>query len=366
MARSRCPGCGAHYNGRKCTQCLYVPFDTEESGYHSVPVYEKPSAPTPRPAAPAPKPYGKNTAPWQQKKKSAAGTKVTSSILAVIVVMVLTSVFNIIMPMLEDFSASVSYAQPEPAPDLAMPMGGLVLYEEEDLLVMADWEEGTPIEGDIRILVENRTGRDLIVQTADAAVNGIMADPVFFYCDALDGCISEGTLWVWPEDLQYLGIDQISWVDLCLDIYDNETYETVCYTDVIRMKTGVPPADRTDELPGFPIYDADGLILTYLGCEQTESGSYLLSFYAENCLDRRVSLSTTEIGLDGLSTDTFLWQNLLPGSRAYFTTEIYDPAYLELPALEDAETMEFVLYADDPTDWTSIVMTDPLTFPVHP
>ena len=368
MARMRCPGCGEWYNGRKCTSCLYVPFDSDETGYRPAAASKRPPVPAPRTAQPVhrPQPYGQNTAPWQRKRKNSGGAKFAGSIVAVLVVMVLSSVINITFSAVEDLTANISYAQPEPAPDLAMPEGGLVLYEEEGLLIMADWEEGTPIEEDIRILVENHTGRDLAVHAPTAAVNGFMQPSVFFYCDAPNGHLSEGILWMDIEQLTQTGMGEVAIVQLCIEAYDAESYETVLQTDVITLKTGIDAAGWSIDTTGTPVFDADGIKLDFLDCRTSDYGTYVLRFYAENNTDRRISLSSTEIGINGQSTDTFLWQDLLPGTRALINVDVYESEDAGIEGIADIETLDFVLYADDPTDWTSIFQTQPLTIYVNP
>jgi len=311
MAYRKCPSCGSGYNGKRCKNCLYEPFGEVRTSYdlhreEAVPkreVSQRRSAPS----------Y-----PTRSRKQNRGGKsvfKLLGTIWAVI--LLLTGVLPVLFRAFEDVGSSFVEATPEPVP---LPNSGVVLYEDADVLVLADWD-GTPIDSDIPIFVQNFTGEDLTVCTDGVAINGCMTDDVFFYCDAYRNSVSMATLWVDMEILGEMGIQEVQSVQMALDVMDVDTYEDLVDNAMVSLGE-----DRVQELSnsGTIIYDQDGFQLIYQGWDENAYGEPRLRFYARNDTQSAIELSSDGVLIDGKDTGCYLWQKFFPETQGVIYGYLYD------------------------------------------
>lgn len=355
MAYRKCPSCGQRYNGKRCKHCYYEPYGEvrtsfdlhreeetpkREASWQQVPQPQRRAAPV-RPAFPT-----------RTRKQSETGKTILKRLGTIwAVILLLTGLVPTLLEAFWDVGSSFVEATPETIP---MPNSGVVLYEDADILVLADWD-GTPIDSDIPIFVQNFTGEDLTVCTDGVAVNGCMVEDVFFYCDAYRDSVSRATLWVDMETLGERGIKEGQYIQMTIDVTD-EDYNVL--VDDAPVTLG---SEYTQELSdsGMIIYDQDGFRLVYKGMYEDQFGDPLLVFYGENATEHWMELSSNELWIDGEETGCWLWQKFLPGTRGIFYGYIHDDLVLPDNALCEVE-----LFLTPDRDWEQEIDLGVLNFPL--
>lgn len=248
-----------------------------------------------------------------------------------------------------------------------MPENGTVLYNSSGLLIKADWEDGSPIDGNIRLIVQNDTAQDLSINSTAVAVNGCMQDNVFFYCDAPHHALAEGTLWIDSEELAEQRICPVKNIRGLWDIYDTDTYEAVLLDQSFSLSTdGGENYIQSLDGSGTLLLDQEGIRLVYQGYEADEYGGFRFRFYAENTTGETLLLSSDEVSLDGEVTDLYLWQTFLPDSKGYCFLEVYDLSELGISSLDQAQTLEFSLEISNYLTWETMYTSETLLIHVNP
>lgn len=95
-------------------------------------------------------------------------------------------------------------------------------------------EVGSLWGSDVRVLVENDSGKAIAIQTWDVSVNGIMIVPVYF-SEVPDGKVAFGRMSFMQSDLDNNGIDSIETIELIFHIYDPYSWDTIFDSDPITL-----------------------------------------------------------------------------------------------------------------------------------
>jgi hypothetical protein len=87
---------------------------------------------------------------------------------------------------------------------------------------------------DVKVLVENDSGKAIAVQTWDVSVNGIMIMPIYS-SEVPDGKVAYGRMSFMQSDLDDNDIDSIETVVLTFHIYDPYSWDTVFDSEPIKL-----------------------------------------------------------------------------------------------------------------------------------
>lgn len=382
MARFKCPACGQPYNGKRCGSCFYENFSDEIScsEHHKETVFDRePSArkqgyqtftkektytqPTAKPAAS--RPYTATTTKTGSKKKAPVNRVVR--ILAVIYgIVILVNVASGLFAAGVRESAVSSFnalAQPEPEPEVIMPAGGTVLYDDGSLLIKADWENGDTYTQRIPIYVQNNTDQDLNVSTQDVYVNGYLLDVSYMSCDAERGETAMSTLRLNEDSMVECGIETVAEITFSLFAYDTASFDTYGESGIVTLTADTPtgfvqPVDDSGEL----LWEAEGFRVVYRGYRAAgySSEAFLdgtLQFFIENNTDRSMEFCVAGSTINGGEAELFFWQELLPGTRTVADMYLYSLAELDIDSPDDIQSLEVQLEAQDSDDWEYVLTT---------
>lgn len=358
MAKYKCPCCGSPYDGKRCRECCYEPF-TEEIAhgghYHEgepLVVKERPSRPAGYPAA------DRRRDPYPGRRKENL-PKWLWVVLAVCIVLALPNVlFGVLASVLRGELSEVSGSY---AAEPSMPSDGTVLYNENGILLMADWRDGDPFDDSILVYLHNGTRQDIAVSGELMSVNGYMSPGSFLYCEAEAGQTGDGVLWLDGDDLKDAGIETAAKITFLLDIFDTNHYDTVATSGFITLRTGAPEEPAASPYAdGTILYAQDGVTFVYTGCVGEDCQDGALQFYAENTTDRCLQLSIDQPTVNGEDAELFLWQELAPRTRAIIYVELYPLEELGVDAPEEIRSVEFILDISDRDDWDYWFQSEPL------
>lgn len=376
MARYKCPCCGAAYNGRKCSSCYYEQFTEEIAhGNHThkgEPLVVK--APVRQPI-PRKDPFG--CEPKTRKKTRNKFRRPGLSFLILCLVFlspILTRLLGAVA-MVDDL---LSAPEPEPEPgshwdaEITVPEDSLVLYQDEDFLIAAGWQDGQEFPGDFPVYVRNDSSRDIAVSAREIWVNDYFLEYSYLYCDVQEDTTGMGSFYLEERDRLNTGIGAVQDISFCLNIYDTETYETLVETPMIHLTAAVPEgASLGTEPEGEIIFEQEGIRVKFLGFAYSPD-SYdpyafedsALLFHIENDTQQHLSFSIEEPSFSGNEVDLFLWSDLLPGTKAVSSIHLYGLDQEGIYSVEDIPQFTFRLRIDDWEDYQFTILTDPITVSV--
>lgn len=369
MARYKCPSCGASYNGKRCRSCSYENFSDETSCsvHHKEIVFDDGNtvgtAPGTQPRQAAPQ----KTAPQPAFRKKAKGknAKAAKPLRTLLIVYVIFLVLNMAYGAFSSVREITSHALPEPEPEtISLPAEGIVLYDTDGLVIKADWQDGQEYIGDIAIIAENSTDRNLGISVRDLVVNGYMMDLSYLYCQPQAGATYAGALRLDEEDLKNAGIETIAEISFCLEIYDSDTYEAMAQSDTVTLRAAAPQGFTQPAIEGGTLFwEGEGVSIYFLGyhpdayhTENFLEGDF--QFYIENNSSRTLDVYSIKTRVNAEEADLALWHQLLPGTRAVSRMYLYYLDNLGIDSLNDVQTLELQLEIGDANDWGYAVQTE--------
>lgn len=350
MEKNRCPACGStRYNRLRCPECFYAPFTEEIT--HGNHTHE--GEPLILKTAPAPLRREKGCKSFPRKRKRGNPLLILAGIWLAI---------SVFIPLVEYVGYLVTdriFTEPQPEPEPVAFVGGTVLFDNGEIQITADWQDGSSCDESIWIQVDNGTDRDVFVSAERMSINGYMTDSCFFYCSAEEGRLSAGDLWLDKEELAEIGIDTVAEISFRLNIYDAEIYDTLAVSDQITFYPAAPEdfVQSVDD-SGTEVYCQDGIRIVYQGLHGETLQDAFFRFYIENTTSHSLDIYTEEAGINGESADLFLWSELMPNTRCITEMDLYALEESGLASPEDIHSLELILGITDSDDWSSCRYTD--------
>lgn len=363
MARLKCPCCGKPYNGKKCDECLYEAFGDVEVHNHAHGTYGVPASQTWGADIPEKKPVVVSAPRQTNRRRSAnSGKRLLPIFLIPIICIVLSLLFELVVGIfvLSD-TLDGFFTEEVPAPE--PPAECFTLYQEDDITIFTPWQPNTPIEDDLPLYVENSNDRDVVIRSSMAAVNGIMAEDVFFYCEVEEDSVGSGLLWI---DLDGLDTKTVGELILHLEICDADTYELMADGIPLAMYTGQLAETGSRSTEGTLLLDREGILLVYQGWQINALGEVEFSFYGQNSTDRSLYVTSDEILADGEPTDLYLWTQLLPHTRGWFSVTTAELFKLGAEDPSEIGKLSFLLYVNDYYNWDSFHFTQTAEIACNP
>ena len=361
LRQRRCPSCGAPFDGKECSQCLYVTFDGDTAPVR----FPRHGATAPQTKSRHDAAFPTATTPRRGRGKIAASFYLSFLVLRVLLIIITVTavcagLFGAVLSRQESRRSEEYRAEPEPAPtDFA----AFELYSGNGIRLLADWDGGS-IPTDMLCQIENNTDLDLMITTRAVAVNGMMLEGSHIYCDAASGKTESCTLWTDEAELDRLGIQDIETVSLILDLSEAETYDLVASTELLTFGPGL----RTEvpEQNGLEIFESEHLRLSYQDVGVTEYGDRYVQFYGENISGEELVVMTEAVTANGTATDLGLYQVFFPDTAAVFRLYLYDFQTEELGDwdLDDLEALEITFWILPGGDFDREVYSDPIRIPL--
>lgn len=355
MARYLCPSCGAAYNGKKCRQCLYEHF-TEEIA-HGTHVHEgEPlviDAPVRRPI--------KRKDPFDCEKRTRKKHPFAGFL-------ILLAIINTLLPLLRNWGLELEAienlhiaAEPEP---VAIPENCTVLYDDGEVAVYAQWEQGQVFEDRIPVYVRNDSRRDMVVQSRYVVANGVLLEYSTLFASSDRGTTEMVSFYLSQKDLENSGIEAIETLTFCMEVHERGDYDNVITAEPVTLRAAVSPDAVLFTKPeGTLVYDQDGIRVEYLGYKPNEyhpevfdDGNFL--FYVENRTDLTLLLYLTDTALNAAATDVSLWCEIPPLTHGVTSAYLYDLGEPVIHSSEDLTEVSFRLNIDTPGLSEYSVQTD--------
>lgn len=211
---------------------------------------------------------------------------------------------------------------------------------------------------EIKLLIENNSGKDLTFQCRSASVNGYMVETMMSV-DVVNGKKANDSLTFMESDFEVCGIDAIADMEISFHIFDMAEWETYLDTDAIQIKTSIADTfEYTYDDSGDLAYEGNGVKIVVKGLAEDESifGPSIV-VYIENTGDKDVTVQTRDVSINGFMVDAMFSCDVVAGKRAVDTITFMesDLEENEITAIEDVE-LSFHVF--DMAEWETIIDTE--------
>lgn len=233
-----------------------------------------------------------------------------------------------------------------------------VLVDESGVKITAKRLDKSFMGTEIKLIIENNSGKDLTFQCRNASVNGYMVDTMMSV-DVVNGKKANDSLTFMESDFDLCGIDVIADIELAFHIFDTAEWETYLDTDVIRIKTSI--ADTFEYIyddSGDLAYEGNGAKVVVKGLAENESifGPSIV-VYIENNGEKNITVQTKDVSINGFMVDAIFSSDVVAGKRAVDTITFMetDLDENEITSIDDVE-LSFHIFDSD--KWDTIVDTE--------
>lgn len=237
-----------------------------------------------------------------------------------------------------------------------------VLVDESGVKITAkSLEAGKTFGPEIKLLIENNSGKDLTFQCRNVSINGYMVGTMMSV-DVTNGKKANDSLTFVKSDLEACGIETIADVEVAFHIFDTAEWKPYLDTDAIQLKTSA--ADTFEYVyddSGELAYGGNGVKIVVKGLAEDESifGPSIV-VYIENTGDKDVTVQTRDVSVNGFMVDTMFSCDVVAGKRAIDSITFMRSGLEEneITAIEDVE-LSFHIFDSD--RWDTIVDTDTIS-----
>ena len=224
-----------------------------------------------------------------------------------------------------------------------------VMMDEGGVKITATGLTYTESSADLAITIENNSGKDLSFISGSLgyscnSVNGYMVNDGYLNCDVLNGTVANDVISFSYDTLMLYGINEIADIEIGFDISDADynsiyfnsppihtsafqghDYETDHYQQTITSQAAMNTYNY--EMIHFsqePLYAQQGVELLSSSVIVNQDGETALLLELENTGDKMVYVSTSDIGINGLTATTFLWSSsaVAPGKRCIVDVQL--------------------------------------------
>lgn len=250
-------------------------------------------------------------------------------------------------------------AQAEESKKTEVTISEAVLVDEAGVKITAKRLETDGIFGpEIKLLIENDSGKDLTFQCRNASVNGYMVETMMSV-DVVNGKKANDSLTFMESDLEACGIDTIADMEIAFHIFDMAEWETYLDTNAIQIKTSIADTfEYTYDDSGNLAYEGNGVKIVVKGLAEDASifGPSIV-VYIENTGDKDVTVQTRDVSINGFMVDALFSCDVVAGKRAVDTITFMD-SDLEENDITAIESVELSFHVFDFDGWDTIVDTE--------
>lgn len=234
-----------------------------------------------------------------------------------------------------------------------------VLVDEAGIKITAKSLEVDEVFGpEIKLLIENNSGKDLTFQCRNASVNGYMVETMMSV-DVVNGKKANDSLTFMQSDFEACGIEAIADMEIAFHIFDMADWETYLDTDAIQIRTSIADTfEYTYDDNGELAYEGNGIKIVIKGLAEDDSifGPSIVT-YIENTGDKDVTVQTRDVSVNGFMVEAVFSCDVVAGKRAVDTITFME-SDLEGNGITTIENVELSFHVFDFDDWETIVDTE--------
>lgn len=223
-----------------------------------------------------------------------------------------------------------------------------VLWDESGVKITAKSIDFDGWRGpELKLLIENNTDTDLVVQNRCTSVNGYMVDSNMSVSVAA-GKKANDCLNIYQDSLDLYGIETIADISTSFHVFSYDDRDTRYDTDIVDIKTS-----KADDFQyvfddsGDVLYDGNGIVIVNKGLSAGENdpGIYV---YVENNTGEIICVQDRDLSVNGFMTGSIFSLTVAPGKRAIDLIKLDedDLAENEISEIESVE-LSFHIFSNE-------------------
>lgn len=237
-----------------------------------------------------------------------------------------------------------------------------LLVDEAGVRITAKSLDNTSLFGpEVKLLIENDSGKDLTFQCRNASVNGYMIETMMSV-EVVNGKKANDELTFMRSDLETCGIQAIADMEFSFHIFTTSDWETYLDTPQIQLKTTMADTyEYTFDDRGDLAYEGNGVKVVVKGLAEDSSffGPSMI-IYMENTSDKNITVQARDVSINGFMVEPIFSSDVVAGKRAV-DTMTFMSSELEENGITTMETAELSFHIFESDGWNTIVDTDTVT-----
>ena len=210
---------------------------------------------------------------------------------------------------------------------------------------------------EIKVLIENNTSEDIVVQSRNFSVNGLMIDPILSATVAA-GKKANDTISISESDLELSKITTIKDIEFDLLVLNADNWKTIMKEQGIKLQTNAKNYVQKYNEAGILAVDQDDVKIYVLKKDgKSSSIGEDVYVYVENNTSENIVVQVRDVSVNGFMIDPVFSSDIAAGKKIYDTMTFFD-SQLEENDIKDIEEIElnFLVYNAD--SWKTIFKTD--------
>lgn len=197
--------------------------------------------------------------------------------------------------------------------------------------------------------MENNTENDIMFETVNIVVNGIMME-TGMSCPVTANSVESAELVL--ENLEWSEITQVSTIELQFQIFDGETFEKIYKMDTpYKIETTASDFTQVNDDTGVPIYDANNIKIIAKGSEENPFYGDCYKLYIQNNTKVPIYIETSNMFVNGETVDTHLSAKVLSKTKKYIPISYHNWELAGIPtdSIKDIQLQLHILNMDTNT-----------------
>lgn len=236
-----------------------------------------------------------------------------------------------------------------------------VIFDANDIKVTA---KSISYDGwlgpELVLLIENNSSQNIIVQTRNVSVNGLMIDPIFS-ADVVAGKKTNDKMTIMSSELEFAGITTIKNIEFILHIFNKESWDKIIDSDVIVLTTDATEYVQAYDDSGIVAYDEDGIKIVAKKLNSSDSilGADLY-LYIENNSKQDITVQVRDVSVNGFMVDPVFSSKIVHDKKAFDRITFLESDLTD-NGITDIKEIELRFHIFDTTSWEKIKNSDIVT-----
>lgn len=252
--------------------------------------------------------------------------------------------------------------QPQPTAPAEVSIEETVLVDEAGVKITAKSLDGDALFGpEIKLLIENNSGKDLTFQCRNASINGYMVETLMSV-DVVNGKKANDSLTFMASDLDTCGIETIGEIEFAFHLFDTADWNTYLDTVPITVKTSAAGSftQAIDDSGDLAYEEKDiRIIVKGLSTDNSIFGPSII-VYLENNSSEAITVQARDVSVNGFMLDALFSCDVAAGKRAVSAITFLD-SDLESNGILSFEEVELSFHVFNFDSWDTIADTSPIT-----
>lgn len=233
-----------------------------------------------------------------------------------------------------------------------------VIVDEAGIKITAkELDAGGVFGAELKMLIENNSGKDLTIQCRNTSVNGYMVENMLS-ADVTNGKKVNNSITFMSSDFENCGIEKIADMEFSFYIFDSESWDTYLETDLIKIKTSISDSyeykfDDSGEL----IYDDGGIRIIEKGLSEDSIFGPGVIVYIENLTENNITVQTRDVSVNGFMVDPIFSSDVASNKRAVSEITFLESDFEE-NGITSIENLELSFHIMDADSWSDITDTE--------